>query len=244
MKNELKLAKTHDVCKAGEPELTVVLIHGIASDSSSFDGLLEYLEDLDEMRTVRFVAFDLLGAGKSNSSDELNFDFDEQLTALDNSINELNITTPLVIISHSMGTMITARYADNHKRLVKGLILVSPPIYSKEDLENPFFMAAMDGFREIVRHKNRQVAESKAFNNEIENIILNPGNHRYFEKITQPTKIIYGELDKLIIPTNIPKLVKCNPNVTTVKTAGSHGVTHEKYSKVMDVLKKFLKESR
>ena len=238
---KLKLAKAYDVCKKKTPRLTVVLIHGIATNSKSFDGLIKYLSGKDSVNDIRFVAFDLLGAGKSYTSDELNYDFKEQLEALDNSIQEFNIKTPLIIIAHSMGTMIAAHYANEKNDLVKELILVSPPIYRKEDINNPMFKKAMDGFKEIVSHKDHNIVKTKAFNNEINLIISNPENYDYFAKLTQPTYIIYGELDKFIAPLNIPGLLEKNQNITATKTIGSHGVTRDKYDKILEVLEKALK---
>lgn len=240
-KQNLRLAKVYDFCKSGAPKLTVVFIHGIAASSASFNGLLGYLENKESMAETRFVAFDLLGAGKSYASDELNYDFKEQIDALSNSIKELDVKTPLIIIAHSMGTMIAARYAVLHRSSVDGLILVSPPIYRKEDIENPMFGKAMDGFREIVAHKNREVVKTKAFNNEIDLIISDSKNYDYFVKLAQPTTIIYGELDTFIAPFNIPRLLKENPDIATIKTPGSHGVTRDKYAKVLETLEKLRK---
>ena len=239
----LSLAKTHDVCKAGEPKLTVVLLHGIASDSNSFKGLLKYLESVKSMRNIRFVTFDLLGSGKSESSEKLKYDFKDQLKALNNSIKKLKIKTPLVIVAHSMGTMITARYVSSHKKVAKELILVSPPIYREDEVKDPAFAEAMDDFRKLVAYRKGDVVKTKAFGNEIKYIVSNPKNYDYFRKICCPATIIYGELDKIIAPLNIPKLLKENSNICAIKTVGSHGVTPDKYNKIAKVLQKCLKEA-
>ena len=122
MNKELELFKAHDFCKSNKPKLTVVMIHGIASDSSTYTDTLKYLESKDELKDVRFITFDLLGVGNSFASDELNYDYNEQLSALDNSIKKLNIDTPLVMVGHSMGTMILARYLKEYQRSIKKLV--------------------------------------------------------------------------------------------------------------------------
>ena len=43
LRRPLELTKTHDYCAVKNPKLTVVFIHGIASDSSSFTRALNYL---------------------------------------------------------------------------------------------------------------------------------------------------------------------------------------------------------
>lgn len=237
----LELAKTYDVCRAGEPKLTVVFLHGIAADSSSFDGLFNFLLTMKAAREMRLVAFDLLGSGRSFTSDELEYNFDEQLKALENSIKKLGVCGPLVLVGHSMGTLIVTRFAVKHPALVDGVVLISAPVYKKEDIENPMFEKAMDGFREVVGRKSRGTLNSKAFNNAIKNIVSNVDNYEYFSNLKQPTTIIYGELDQIIASFNYPGLLRFNPNLKTTKTAGAHGVTVDKYNKVLSALRKYIK---
>lgn len=239
----LEFAKTFDLSRGDTTKLTVVFLHGIAADSSSFDGLLNYLAEAEVAQEMRLVAFDLLGSGKSYTSDELEYNFKEQLEALGNSVKKLGVSGPLIIVAHSMGTMIATRYAETHKRLVKGLVLISAPIYRKEDIENPLFAKAMDGFREVVGRKARGLLASKSFNNEIKYIVSNPHNYDHLVNLSLPTTIIYGELDRIIASYNLPGLLKANPNISAIKTPGSHGVTRDKYSKVLTTLKKFLEEA-
>ena len=177
---KLELKKTHDYCAVRNPKLTVVMIHGIAADSSSYKRALDYLEGTTSLREVRFVTFDLLGAGKSRKSDRLNYGFEEQLEALHNSILKLKINTPMVLVGHSMGTMIAARYASLHKRMVQKLILISAPVYTEKDLDNPAFAAAIKVFKEAVSVKNHKILETKCFNNEMNRIVLNKHNYRTF----------------------------------------------------------------
>ena len=242
-KRSLKLAKTHDVCASGNPRLTVIFIHGIASDSSSFNGAISYLEGTKSLQDVRFVAFDLLGSGKSDKSDKLKYDFVDQLEALDNSVKALKITTPVVLVGHSMGTMIATRFTDTHRRIVKKLILISAPIYREEDVMNPAFEKALDGFRVAVSHKkSKDFMNDKAFNNELKYIVSNPNNYSFLTRLTKPTVIIYGELDEIIASFNIPKLLKDNPNITTIRTPSAHSVSRDKYSKMVDILEETLNE--
>ena len=238
----LELAKTYDVCRGEKPKSTVIFLHGIAADSSSFNGLLKYLSNSDVADELRLVAFDLLGAGKSYASDELEYNFKEQLDALSNSIDKLKVSGPVIIVAHSMGTMIATRFTEAHKRLVKGLVLLSAPIYRQEDIENPMFTKAMEGFREVVGRKAHGLLTAKSFNNEIKYIVSNPHNYDYLVRLKTPTTIIYGELDRIIASYNLPALLKMNPNIMAVKTAGSHGVTRDKYNKVLLALKNFLNE--
>lgn len=242
-KRPLELKKVHDFCERRKPRLTVIFIHGIASSSLSFKKAIDYLEGTRSMRDVRFVAFDLLGAGKSYTSDKLEYNFDEQLAALDNSVKKLKLGTPVVLVGHSMGTLIATRFADSHRRLVKELILVSPPIYRKQDIESPAFEEAMAGFRATMARKDKKVLEQKSFNSEIKNIVSNVRNYNFLVGTTKPTTIIYGDKDAIIAPFNIPGVLKKNEKISAIRTLGTHGVSHDKYTKILTELERILNEA-
>lgn len=239
---KLTLKKTHDFCAAKEPKLVVVFIHGIATDSSSFTRAIQYLEGTKSLEGVRFVAFDLLGSGKSLKSDELKYSYGEQVEALHNSIEKLKIgDTPLVLVGHSMGTLIAVRYADTYKKSVKKLILVSPPVYTEKDLASPAFAAGMKLFEEAVAVKNRKVLEERAFKNSIAKIILNRRNYKVLSELKTRAVLIYGNMDQFIAAYNIPRLLKVNPKyLTAIKTDGRHGVSRDKYTKMVGILEEVL----
>lgn len=239
----LKLAKTHDYCASGEPRLTVVMIHGIADDSSRFIKPLEYLEGTTSMRDIRFVTFDLLGAGKSLKSDKLKYDFKEQLEALYNSILDLKLETPLVLVGHSMGCLISARFTDAHKSMVKELILISPPVYRPENFEIKEFTLGMEAFKKAMVVKNPIYKTDTAFHNEMKNIIMNKKNYAVLARLTRPTTIIYGVADKIIASFNIPTLLKENPKISAIKTPGAHGVGNDKYTKLVPIFERVLRET-
>ncbi len=237
----LELKKTHDFCASKKPELAVVFIHGIASNSRAFSNALKYLEGTTSLKNVRFITFDLLGSGGSYKSDKLNYDYKDQLEALDNSLQKLKLDVPLVLVGHSMGSLIVTRYASTHKKAVKKLILVSPPIYTERDLDNPAFELAMKGFKDIVSVKNRAILKEKSFEESIQKIVKNRKNYKTLVETTTPAVLIYGDLDQIIAPYNIPKTLKQNPKyLSAIKTPGRHGVSREKYHKIREILEEML----
>ena len=243
LRSEYKLAKTYDKCVSGKPILTVVLIHGIASDSSTFRKMLEYFEGTKILQNVRFVTFDLLGAGESDKSDDYNYDYTEQLEALHNSIEELNLGTPLVLVGHSMGTLIATRYAKTYKRAVHQLILMSPPIYTEEDLDNPAFAIGMKMFCDAVSAHNPDIVTEKSFINSLRYIVQDRKNYKTLCETKVPTTMIYGLEDQFIGAQNIPKLIKDNPKyIVAQATPSKHGITHDKYAKVAAKLGEIVNE--
>ena len=239
---KLKLTKTHDKCVSGKPRLAVVCIHGIASDSTTFTKALNYWEGEESLRDVRFVTFDLLGAGKSLSDDNLDYDYKEQLEALHNAILDLGLDTLLVMVGHSMGTLIATRYANTHKKAVTKLILISPPVYTERDFSDPLFLEGMKVFRDAVGAKSRETVGSKQFEASMEHIVSDKCNYKVLAEIQTPAVLIYGFKDQIIAPHNIPKILSNNPKLSAIKTDGLHGVSIDKYRKVPKILREVLDE--
>lgn len=235
-----ELKKTHDYCAVRQPKMTVVFIHGVASDSSTFNHAIKYSEGTASLKDARFVTFDLLGAGKSRGGEK--YDYNEQLEALHNSIEKLRVgNTPLVLVGHSMGALIVARYADMHKKAVQKLILISAPIYTEKDLASPAFAAGIKAFNEAVILKNRRTLNVGIFENMMRNVVLNRKNYKVMAGLTTPAVLIYGNMDQFIAPRNIPGLIKENPKyLTAIKTEGRHGVSRDKYTKIPAILEEVL----
>ena len=240
-RKKITLKKTHDFCGVKKPKLTVVLIHGIASDSSTYNNALQYLEGTVALRDVRFVTFDLLGSGKSLKDNKLNYDYKDQVEALHNAISKSKIKTPLVLVGHSLGTFIVTKYASIYKKAVNKLVLISPPIYTTKDLTSPAFIARVEAFKDVVSLKNRKILDEKSFHNSMDKIVLNKNNYKTLATLKTPTVLIYGNADQLIAPYNVSKIIKDNPKyITAIKTLGRHGVSRDKYNKIRMVLEETL----
>ncbi len=238
--SKLLLAKTHDFAASAQPRLAVVMIHGLASDSSTYDRALAAFEKSAKLKDARFITFDLLGAGKSPKGNELEYDYKEYLNALHNSIQELQLDIPLVLVGHSLGTFIVTRYTKKYEDDIKKLILISPPIYTKKDLEHPAFAAGMKLFEEGVSVKNPGILKKKSFRNAIDNIVMDKSNYDTLATLETPAVLIYGSKDQFIASQNIPGLLETNHNLTAIKTSGRHGVTEDKYTEVEHVLEELL----
>lgn len=116
----------------------VILLHGIASSSVTF----EYVVPLVSERH-RTVSIDLLGFGASPAPPDATFTIEEHVAALHRTLrhNRLRVS---VLVGHSMGALIAARYAATYPRGISRLVLVSPPIYlAPTEIGTPFDRAAM-----------------------------------------------------------------------------------------------------
>ena len=89
--------------------------------------------------------------------------------------------------------------------------------------------------------KNRKILEEKSFNESINNIVLDNKNYKTLANIKIKTTLIYGDMDRFIAVYNIPKILKDNPKyITAIKTIGRHGVSREKYQKMVGILEEAL----
>ena len=240
-KEKLILAKTHDFCTTKNQKLAVVLIHGIAADSGMFKETLTFLEE--DFPEVRFITFDLLGSGESQRDDTFCHDYVEQVTALHNAIIDLKLETPLILIGHSLGSLIVAKYASEYANEVRRLVLVSPPMYTNADLENPEFKAEIKKFRESLEAKMPEEKSKKVFNDAMDKIVLNRDNFGMLARLEVPTTLIYGSSDQVILKQNIPRLVSKNSQISEIEVEGKHQIDVYKRMKIADVLRGALNET-
>lgn len=237
---KLKLKRIHNFSNTKEPNLTLVFLHGIASNSSTWDKATNFLEGTHSMnKNVRFLSFDWLGFGKSKKSRHFEYNYEEQLTALENSLEKEVKDGPVILIAHSMGTLLAAKYAETHKKQVKRLILISPAVFSREEIkiinkpENNVFYKKID----------QKWLKNHAFTNSMQNIVMNISNQKTFENLTTKTDLIYGKNDIFISQSNLKKLAKTNKKYLKChETTGRHSITRDKYVKILEILEKELNE--
>jgi cis-3-alkyl-4-acyloxetan-2-one decarboxylase len=128
----------HIADDVGEGPL-VILIHGIASSSVTFSELVPRLRD-----THRVISIDLLGFGESPVPVGATYTIEEHVQAVRHTIATLKLRAPFVLVGHSMGSLIAARYAARFPASVSKLVLVSPPIYvAPAEISDPLQRAAM-----------------------------------------------------------------------------------------------------
>ncbi len=104
---------------------SVVLLHGIASSWVTFQHLVPLIAE-----DHRVIAIDLLGFGQSPVPEGAEYTLEEHVAAVRRTLTrKLGRGTPFVLVGHSMGALITTRYAARYPRGIRSLVLVSPPVY-------------------------------------------------------------------------------------------------------------------
>ncbi len=230
----LALTKTHDHGPKKHPKLTVVFLHGIADSSRCYHNTLKFLEGTTTMKDVRFIAYDWLGHGKSYANDHLEYTYDEQLSALQNSLEKAKATAPIVLVGHSLGTLLATRYAITHKKSIAKLILFCPPVFTREEIE---FLTAKPEENLFMKKISPKIAKQKYFINSMMNVAMNVNNYKMFEKLTTPTVMLYDKEDWFISAKNIKALEKANAKyISTFAADGKHRINRTKYAKALEIL--------
>jgi acylglycerol lipase len=109
------------------PKSLVVVVHGLKDHGGRYDALAEGLNAAG----VTVVAFDLRGHGRSAGDRAwvTRFaQFDSDLAAELRAARETCPGVPLVLLGHSMGGAIAARFALDHPDLLRGLVLSAPAL--------------------------------------------------------------------------------------------------------------------
>ncbi len=102
----------------------VVLLHGIAASGDDWRKVLPYLEP-----DFHCITIDLLGFGQSPKPQWLSYKLEDHLHSLDHTMHKLHLGRQFILIGHSLGSLLAARYASEHQPNLSRLFLLSPPVY-------------------------------------------------------------------------------------------------------------------
>lgn len=246
------------------PRLTVIFLHGISATSETWRTTIRIFSKDPALKNVRLIALDLLGFGKSLQSNWLDYDYLDYNKALATAIKKLKITGPIVLVGHSMGSLIAADFAANfaYPGDIVRLILVSPPVLMAEELakfpdkaytksysslcklakDEPAMEVVANLIQRFSSFSSKYI-KTPAFGLSMENIILNHHNFTTFTKLKIPTLIIHGHFDPLVMRSNLKRVADKNPKyVRFVSVMGHHDISSGKRSKILIELKQVLRE--
>lgn len=101
-----------------------MLLHGIASSAATFENLLPLIRS-----SHRCIAIDLLGFGESPAPPDAEYTISQHVASIRRTIKALKLREPFTLVGHSLGGLLSARYAATFPKDIAHLVLVSPPIY-------------------------------------------------------------------------------------------------------------------
>ena len=241
----------HVATDAGDGPV-VILVHGIASSSITFQELVPRLAD-----THRVIALDILGFGLSPAPANATYSIDEHADALYATIRSLRLSAPFVLVGHSLGALIAARYTADHPESVAKLVLVSPPVYlAPKSFGATRDRTAMDVYLKVYEYlrankrftmrvaKNLdrlspirnvlQVSEEnwQAFTLSLQNAIESQTTVADIARVRVPVEIVYGTLDPFLMPGGI-QIVAQMRHVTVHKVEASDHLLRKRLAKAV-----------
>jgi pimeloyl-ACP methyl ester carboxylesterase len=230
----------------------VVMIHGIASSSVTFERLIPLVEPYH-----RVITIDLLGFGESPAPTDATYTIGEHVAALRRTIGALRLREPFVLVGHSMGSLIATRYAALHPRRVAKLVLVSPPVYlptatiggNRDRAAQGLYFRAYEYLREnkdftiraagtlarLSPIKNLlEVSERnwRAFVLSLQNSIETQTTVTDLATVRAPVEVVYGSLDPFLAPAGL-RVVEKLRGVTTHRVDGGDHVIRPRMARVI-----------
>lgn len=230
----------------------VILIHGIASSSVTFEKLVPMLVDHH-----RVISIDLLGFGESPSPEDATYTIEEHVAAFARTVASLKLRESFVLVGHSMGSLIASRYAATRRRRVTKLVLVSPPVYvSPSAISDPRERAAMGVYLRAYEYlrtnkaftmrnaavlarlspiKNvLEVSERNwnAFVLSLENLIESQTTISDLAAVRVPVEIVYGTLDPFLTMAGL-RIVEQMRGVTVHKVEANDHIIRTRLARVV-----------
>ena len=229
--------------KTQKPRATVLFIHGIGNSSTSWDDVINALP-----HDINCISIDLLGFGNSPRPSWAQYDAKTQARSVMTTFLKLRRIGPVIVVGHSLGSLVGIEIAKRYPLLVSSLILCSPPLYQADSLTLRLMpnrdKLRKDVYRLAKKYPQRFVAISaiarkynltnKAFNlsrdnvntymNALEATIINQNSLEDASRLQQPITIIHGKLDPVVIPRNLKILTKRNPNTQIIDIIAAHEV--------------------
>ncbi|WP_161580436.1 alpha/beta fold hydrolase [Subtercola vilae] len=215
----------------------VILIHGINSSSQSWVHVVPLLVPL-----YRVITIDLLGFGKSVAPADAQFTLEEHVAALRATIRSLHLRGRFTLVGHSLGALITSRYAAIYRRDVCQVVLVAPPVYAASAYVTEFadrtVIKSYLRFYKYLR-TNRETTQRNmaflarffpspalvieerywaAFALSMEHCIEGQTTLADVAQISVPVEVVYGSRDQIVLSDSIERLARLQ-NVTVHEVA-------------------------
>ena len=227
----------------------VILLHGIASSSVTYDMVVPLLRD-----NHRVISIDLLGFGKSPAPTMATYTLEEHVDAVSRTIRTLKISGRATLVGHSLGSLIAARFAAQNPSLLSHLILVSPPIYLPGNtVLDPLERFQMEAYRKLQNYMrtNRTFTEAaaraasllvpmkgglevteknwRAISLSLENCIEQQTAMTDLAQVKIPIDVIWGTRDPFMAPAGL-RILERMRGVASTKVDGADHVIREKFA--------------
>lgn len=233
----------HTDQRVKKPRATILFIHGIGNSGTAWDDVISRLPS-----DLRLVTIDLLGFGHSQRPSWIVYDAATQARSVIATFLKLRIRGKVIIVGHSLGSLVAVEIAKRYPLLVKSLILCSPPFYHLDTEKKQLFPSSdrilNDLYRQVKKHPEEVVKlaafalklglvnksfslthnDAPAYMNALEASIINQTSLNDAIRLKVPMQILYGKLDPVVVLKNLRTLERSNASATVTTLLAAHEV--------------------
>jgi pimeloyl-ACP methyl ester carboxylesterase len=243
-----RILRVHTDRRVRRARATVVLLHGIGNTAAYWDTVEQQLP-----ADVRIISIDLLGFGDSPKPSSASYNLRIQARSVAMTLLTLGLTNRIIVVGHSMGSLIAVELAKRYPLLVRGLVLCSPPIYRTAKERRGTFVNAeailTDMYTKFGQDASanpaRYVALAKAaasaklapptfhltddtvmpYITALRASIVDQSSFTDIQHLTTPTEIIYGTFDPFVVVKNLKTIAKSRSDISLHSVLASHEIT-------------------
>lgn len=233
---------------------TLVFLHGIGNSGKTWDDVVAGVPD-----TVDVVILDMLGFGDSPRPEWAIYDAATQARSVAKTLLASGVFKNVVLVGHSMGSLVAVEFARRYPRLVSSLVLCSPPIYSLDKSDDATLFSAREvqlrRLYELAISQPERLVKLTQLARRLKllsasfaidaasvstyiaalraNIITQTTRHDII-RLRQPIDILYGTLDPFVIGETLETLAAGSDGITLTKCIAGHEVMGRYTKKVQE----------
>lgn len=235
---------------------TIIFLHGIGVSKRMWRRIERDFRD-----DCQIIKVDLLGFGDSAAQEWLNYSLEDQAKSLFLTLfknNKFISLKPVIVVGHSLGSLIATEFVARYGMFVNKLVLVSPPIYLRHKnlqeqiltksytsvLNNDQLLAValkigqtFFGYTSNMSEKSRL-----AFSKSLRTAIIKQNTFTKLTKIKIDTYIIYGIFDPFLVPDTLKILPAINPRISLETSIAMHSLRRNLTNKIINRLNSLLKK--
>jgi pimeloyl-ACP methyl ester carboxylesterase len=230
--------------------IPIVFLHGIASSSLTWRNVTPLIDT----HSHRVITLDLLGFGESPKPEWSHYAVDDHVAAVVKTIKKMRLGK-VILVGHSMGSLIAARVAALHPELVTHLILCSMPLYQTGDIDNSinaykktgrhlsnaYFKVyqalaerpdfTLKGAKELTKMSGSDTSFRldettwQPFKQSLKNTIEQQSAFSDIKGLSMATDIVYGSYDVFVLGNYFKDFAESNHNITVTQISGRHEIT-------------------
>ncbi len=206
------------------------------------------------------ISIDLLGFGDSPKPSWKPYDLQTQVKLIRGVCARLKIADEkLILVGHSLGSLIAIAYAQKYRKTVASLVLCSPPIYRAhtgdklslraEDILRRIYEKASQRPQDLIKlyafaqkyglaNKSLAVTDETvtSFVGTLQASIINQQIIDELPNLELPTTIIHGVLDPFVVGSNLKTAAKRSEYITLKNVPGTHIIRGTYAKKLSEVL--------